>query len=404
MINNAPSRTVKGAILALLFPAASLAQVTYGTDALPLTDSFRLGGLCELSSGPVWTGIETSGLADDDLALLLYLSDGSTLYSHSVTGGVFAPTTIGTMTLTGSTNAITMPGLAFTAGTLYGSHDTLHTEGVYSIDLVTLDATLVAAYTDNQIMVGGLDVDPATGLLWGTNDSDTYTDPAGAMGRGIVVIDVIAPTETLVAPYPMGVDDVDGLAFEPGGTGLVYLIEDEPSPLHTFDVGAMAYDVTPPIGGFTASGLTAGGTFIEGPVPLLPNYCTAEPNSTGSPSTMGATGSTLAADNNLTLCTTGLPPNQFGIYIGSSEQGFVPMVGGVSNGNLCVQGVIGRFPQVLDSGASGAFSLRIDLTAIPAGPSTVSMTAGTTWNFQAWHRDSVGLGSNLSDGIEINFN
>jgi hypothetical protein len=30
--------------------------------------------------------------------------------------------------------------------------------------------------------------------------------------------------------------------------------------------------------------------------------------------------------------------------------------------------------------------------------------AGQTWNFQAWHRDQVGLGSNFTDGLEIQFN
>ena len=59
--------------------------------------------------------------------------------------------------------------------------------------------------------------------------------------------------------------------------------------------------------------------------------------------------------------------------------------------------------QILSTGPSGEYSLQIDLGAIPQGQGTAAAVAGDTWSFQAWHRESVGLGSNFTDGIEITF-
>lgn len=136
-------------------------------------------------------------------------------------------------------------------------------------------------------------------------------------------------------------------------------------------------------------------------------YCMAELNSTGSFGTMSALGSTTATANNVTLTAASLPLNQFGIFVVSQVQGFVPLAGGTSNGNICLGGVVGRFQgpgQILSSGAGGEFSLAIDTAAIPEGGGTVAAAAGLSFNFQAWYRDGVGLGSNFTEGLEIVFN
>ncbi len=136
------------------------------------------------------------------------------------------------------------------------------------------------------------------------------------------------------------------------------------------------------------------------------NYCKAAPNSTGSTGVMSASGSLQASANNVTLTAFGLPSNQFGIFVVSMTQAFVPGTNGSSNGNLCLGGVIGRYNgagQILSTGASGDFSLMINLNTIPQGNGSVAAMAGQSWNFQAWHRDSVGLGSNFTDGYEIQF-
>lgn len=122
---------------------------------------------------------------------------------------------------------------------------------------------------------------------------------------------------------------------------------------------------------------------------------------------MSATGSTNAAANNLTLEASNLPTSQFGIFVTSMTQAFVPGAGGTSNGNLCLGGALGRFSQpsqILNTGSTGSFDLVVDTTMVPQGSGFVTIMAGDTWNFQAWHRDPVGVGSNFTDGLEIAFN
>ena len=143
-----------------------------------------------------------------------------------------------------------------------------------------------------------------------------------------------------------------------------------------------------------------------GPGPVGTNYCSANVNSTGNTASISGFGETSVASNDLTLTASDLPANQFGIIVVSATQGFVPNAGGTSNGNLCLGGAIGRYVgpgEILSSGGAGEFSLAIDLGVIPQGGGTTATVAGDTWNFQAWYRDGVGLGSNFTDGIEISF-
>ena len=137
------------------------------------------------------------------------------------------------------------------------------------------------------------------------------------------------------------------------------------------------------------------------------SYCgPAATNSTGVPGVISATGSTAAAANSLTLVAEGLPTNQFGIFLTSRSQAFVPGAGGTSNGNICLGGMIGRFAlpnQILNSGSAGSIMFTPDLTAFPQGSGFVPVAAGETWSFQAWYRDPVGLGSNFTDGVEVAF-
>ena len=47
--------------------------------------------------------------------------------------------------------------------------------------------------------------------------------------------------------------------------------------------------------------------------------------------------------------------------------------------------------------------MMIDVNAVPQASGTVGVSAGESWNFQAWFREGVGLGSNFTDGLEITF-
>ena len=133
-------------------------------------------------------------------------------------------------------------------------------------------------------------------------------------------------------------------------------------------------------------------------------YCSpAVANSTGVPAVITACGSTEADGGYFMLRAADLPPDQFGYFLASATQGFVPNPGG-SQGNLCLTGTIGRFgKQIQNSGPVGAFTIQVDLTNIPTSPPH-TVLAGETWNFQAWFRDvNPGPTSNFTDGIAVSF-
>jgi len=139
------------------------------------------------------------------------------------------------------------------------------------------------------------------------------------------------------------------------------------------------------------------------------SYCgPAVSNTSGGPAVLTAAGSNVAANNNVTLTAASMPANQFGFFLTSQMQGLVMNPGG-SNGNLCLGGTIGRYVgagQIMNSGAGGTFSLGLNLTQTPAGAVFVAITAGQTWNFQAWFRDIGPMGqpqSNFTDGRSILF-
>ncbi|MEL6427692.1 MAG: hypothetical protein AAFR54_00850 [Planctomycetota bacterium] len=144
---------------------------------------------------------------------------------------------------------------------------------------------------------------------------------------------------------------------------------------------------------------------ISGSNSIGSNYCTALTNSTGVIGTMGASGSQIATDNNVTLNASNLPVGQFGIFVTSLTDGFsmVP-----NSGNLCLSGQIGRYQQlnqIQQVDANGQFFFQIDTTMMPQPAVTVPIQPGETWYFQAWHRDFVGgmASSNFTDGLMIPF-
>ena len=170
------------------------------------------------------------------------------------------------------------------------------------------------------------------------------------------------------------------------------------------------YGVQLPEGIYTnsESWLSGSGTLtVSNPVgPIGTNYCgPANLNSTGASAGISAWGLVSAFANDVRLDAAELPLSQFGIFINSQTQGFTPNFGG-SQGNLCLGGGIGYYKSsIVSSGASGQFSLQLDLTQTPTPAGFVAVQAGETWNFQAWYRDrSPGRTTNFTDGISITFN
>lgn len=136
----------------------------------------------------------------------------------------------------------------------------------------------------------------------------------------------------------------------------------------------------------------------ESPRRFGESYCSANANSTGQVSTITAFGSPELDDNSFTLTCRNLPPNQFGLWITSNQSGFMPNIGGTS-ANLCINSP-GRYPFILDSGASGEATLDPDLTRLPLPTGNVAAQVGSTWHWQVWHRD-IGPTANMSRGMRF---
>ncbi|MEM6569345.1 MAG: hypothetical protein AAF957_13095 [Planctomycetota bacterium] len=147
---------------------------------------------------------------------------------------------------------------------------------------------------------------------------------------------------------------------------------------------------------------------LNGDGALGTNYCTpAVGNSTGVPGEISASGSPLVSLNMLALTADQLPLNASCYFLTSQTQGLTLNPGG-SQGNLCLDGAIGRYVgagQIMNSGSAGSVTLNLDLTMTPTPTGFVSIQAGETWNFQGWYRDAVGgsATSNFTDGLSILF-
>ncbi len=130
-------------------------------------------------------------------------------------------------------------------------------------------------------------------------------------------------------------------------------------------------------------------------------YGQVETNSTGGRATLSAFGGAVIDHNCLTFQANGLPPNQFGYFLMSLSQGFVPLFGG-SEGNLHLALPIVRFSSdILTSDINGSAVFEPDLSALPQG---TMFQPGETWNFQIWFRDTnPGLTSNTSNGLAVTF-
>lgn len=126
----------------------------------------------------------------------------------------------------------------------------------------------------------------------------------------------------------------------------------------------------------------------------------ATPNSTSKPGRVTAIGSQTLAEGNFTLLATDLPlERNTGYFImGQSATPFVPPG---SAGPICIGSSFVRLlPPVLNTAInSGGFGLTVDTT----GPIGGNITPGSTWGFQAWHRDSAAGISNLTDAVEVTF-
>jgi len=111
------------------------------------------------------------------------------------------------------------------------------------------------------------------------------------------------------------------------------------------------------------------------------------------------TGSAGVTADDLVLLAERMPTGQNGLFwMGAGRLDIL-----FGDGRLCVgSGGVGafRFP-VQTSGHRGAFVLG---PGIVAQASSLTISAGSTWNFQAWYRDPLGpcgYGLNLTNALAV---
>lgn len=270
--------------------------------------------------------------------------------------------------------------------------------GIYELDPATLVATQVLSFSTvgATVSISGLGFNRNDGLIYAPDD----------VGLQIVAIDLNAQTVTPVAgsSYVSGSADVDGCTV---GNNRVYLIDDDPTYApQVFNLGTGTYEAPH---GINASGATStsAAAWLPRSLPTGTAYCSGVVNSTGVGGEIEADGSRFTLDRDMILRASSLPQNSFGFFLASQQQANTPNPGG-SQGTLCLGGSIGRYVgpgQIKNSGAAGGFELEIDLGAVPTPTGSVAVMPGETWNFQAWHRDSVGGSavSNFTGAVSVLF-
>ncbi len=131
-------------------------------------------------------------------------------------------------------------------------------------------------------------------------------------------------------------------------------------------------------------------------------------NSLGAGALMTASGTSSVALDDLVLTTTGIKPNQFGLYY----MGPAMATAAFGDGLRCVTTAPGislyRYNPPVNSGPTGSITLGPGIAAFACGtfPPAGCIAAGSNWNFQCWYRDPPGpctSGFNLSNAISVFF-
>lgn len=127
-------------------------------------------------------------------------------------------------------------------------------------------------------------------------------------------------------------------------------------------------------------------------------FCPGSVNSTGERAHLSVSGSTSLVQNAMTLELRCAPASTFGLFF----YGPMTQASPAGNGTVCVGGARRIAPVVTINGA-GSASLTLDLASFPFVMSPSAVSAGETWSFQAWHRDSIGALFGTSDASLVTF-
>jgi hypothetical protein len=186
---------------------------------------------------------------------VVYFNDGSTLYRWPANG---VPELCCTLTYQAATASVVSMTYDPTGARLLFTKN-ISVEAVYALPVVAGSCPAACDMSQEIVYpstadIGGLAIDPGTGNLYGTDD-----------GANDSVVQINNDgTLTVVAAYPAGETDIDGLAF---GEGNLYLITDEPGDIYVLDVGSATYQ-TPIPNPWTSAEVFCGGAYGQGLIPV----------------------------------------------------------------------------------------------------------------------------------------
>jgi hypothetical protein len=186
---------------------------------------------------------------------VVYFNNGSSLYRWPANG---SPELCCTMTFGGSNQSMVSATYEPTLGRLLMTKN-IATEAVYALPVVAASCPVSCEVTQEIVYDAGLDIgglawNPSDGLLYGTDD-----------GTNDSVVRINADgSVTVIAPYPAGQTDIDGLA---AGDGKLYLITDEPGSIYVLDITTATYE-TPIPNPWTTSEVFCGGALGQGLIPV----------------------------------------------------------------------------------------------------------------------------------------
>lgn len=280
--------------------------------------------------------------------------------------------------------------LEFTSdGRLFGNTAIVH--GLVHIDVATGEHQPVATTFSNL---------PAGDVATSVEGQFLFTTQAGE----IEAYDPISGFTSSLGVHGLPINNAYG--FEIDTDGVAYIISSSGN-IHSYDLATM----TPTLIGNT--GLEVYGAAFKlpagPPVGDVLAFCqSTQPNSTGTTGRMETSGSTVAADNDLTLVAADLPPNSFGLFLGARTPNLFggPTSLGATDGSLCLGDPPGIFRgpgQIQSAGSSGQFSLLVDLTSLPPNAGATSVMAGDSIAFQTWFRDSGPRANNFTNSVIVFF-
>lgn len=254
------------------------------------------------------------------------------------------------------------------------------------------------------------------GRAFVTESGPTYATGPQALGKRIVEFELAADGAVLSGPTPFleyagtGKATACGLAAGPDGLYMTELYRDAGSS-PTAEGARILRIWRDPQFDCNGNGIDdrcdiASGTSLDLDGDHVPDecqcagvaFCSATPNSTGSPAAIWASGSCAVADGDFVL-HAGPVPQQPGLFFCGPNQ----VNGGAGmpfqNGLRCVGGTVLRFPPLVPAGPVA--NQPLDFTA-PTGPGQ-AITPGSTWHFQYWFRDPAAGGhqSDLSDARTV---